>query len=189
MKITPKMWPRWSMQTDFLVLKNNPTNTHSRAQEVEALGDNWRFSSGHDLTGGCLSFMLPARGLILSQQPCCFPCSRLLTGNRKQSGLSLSWPWVSGTLSNDTNCSPLTAEEWTRFAGSAFFNSLINSWDPCSVTFMAHLSSILPELTFPHSLNLALRHCTGGQLKRCDLAVSHISSTFFTAVIVGICSD
>lgn len=70
-----------------------------------------------------------------------------------------------------------------------YFNSLINSWDPCSVTFMAHLSSSVPELTFPHFLNLTPRPCTDGQLKRCNLAVSHISSTFFTMVIVEICFD
>ncbi len=44
------------------------------------------------LTGGCLSFTLPAWGLILPQQPCRFPCSRPLTGSRKQPGLSVSCP-------------------------------------------------------------------------------------------------
>lgn len=65
------------------------------------------------LTGGCLSFTLPARGLIPPQQPCRFPCSRPLTGSRKRPGLSVSCPG-SGGPSNDTNCSLLTAEEKTK---------------------------------------------------------------------------
>lgn len=81
----------WSTGTDFLVPKQPHEHTvmPRRSKPWEKIA-GW--SDCAWVTGGCLSFTLPARGLILPQQPCRFPCSRPLTGSRKQPGLSVSCP-------------------------------------------------------------------------------------------------
>lgn len=116
-----------------------PTHTvmpmRSKPQGNTAGWTDWAW-----LTGGCLSFTLPARSLILPQQPCRFPCSRPLTGSRKRPGLTVSCPG-SAALCLMTP----TALRWqlgnkhalTGWLGSVFLDSLICSWDSCPLTFMA----------------------------------------------------
>lgn len=114
---------------------------------------------------------------------------------------------AGSTLSNDTNWSPLTAENEKQHAfwlsGKVFF--FLIRWSTLEIPALSlswhvsRLSRFLPELILPSSLNLALLrhlciwHRTEGAAvllpRRCSLAVSHVGSTFFTVEIVGGCSD
>lgn len=161
---------------DFLVSQTT-TQTHTHDQEVKASGEICSWSDWAWLTGGCLSFTLPARGLILPQQPCRFPCSRPLTGSRKRPCLSVSCPG-SAALRLMTP----TALRWqlrnkntlSGCLGSVFLDSLIHSWGSCSVTFMACLivflisplnSSFPAPWTSLFSTTSAFGIFTGGRLR------------------------
>lgn len=158
------MWPTRLMGADSLV----PKQLQPSGGEIGGWSD-WSW-----LTGGCLSFTLPARGLILPQQPCCFPCSRPLTGSRKRPGLTVSCPGSAALrlMTPTALCWQLKSKNNTLFCclGSVFLDSLIHSWDSCSCHFygtLSRLSHFLPW-THPFPAQLLLRpdvwHHTGGRL-------------------------
>lgn len=175
---------------------NNPTNTHSHAQEVKASGEIVGWSDWAWLTGGCLSFTLPAPGLILPQQPCRFPCSRPLTGSRKRPGLSVSCPGSAALrLMTPTALRWQLRNKKQHWLADCevFFLSCWSTLEIPALSLSWHvsrLSNFLPELILPSSLNCALllqlRHLalhwwTSVQSpKRCDQAGSRAGTTFFT---------